>query len=57
MSVNTITYEGEPVKSLGRMSWLRTRTQENLFPHLREFLDNLFTEKQKDLIMILEVLK
>jgi hypothetical protein len=57
MSVNTITYKGEPVKLLERISWLKTRIQENLFPHLRECLDDPLTEKQKDLIMILEVIE
>ncbi|MBA4417844.1 MAG: hypothetical protein C0392_08030 [Syntrophus sp. (in: bacteria)] len=40
-----------------RISWLKTRIQENLFPHLRECLDDPLTEKQKDLIMILEVIE
>ena len=42
------------VKSI---SWLKTRIQENLFPHLRECFDDPLTEKQKDLIMILEVVE
>ena len=40
-----------------RISWLKKTIQENLFPHLRECLDDPLTEKQKDLIMILEVIK
>jgi hypothetical protein len=39
------------------ISWLKTRIQENLFPHLRECFDDPLTEKQKDLIMILEVVE
>jgi hypothetical protein len=57
MPVSTITYEGEPVKLLERLSWLKARIQENLFPHLRECFDDPLTEKQKDLIMILEVIE
>ena len=55
--VDTACYEGEPVQLLERISWLKTRIQENLFPHLRECLDDPLTEKQKDLIMILEVVQ
>jgi hypothetical protein len=55
--VDTTCYEGEPVQLLERISWLKTRIQENLFPHLRECLDDPLTEKQKDLIMILEVIQ
>jgi len=40
-----------------RISWLKKTIQENLFPHLRECLDDPLTEKQKDLIMILEVIE
>jgi len=40
-----------------RISWLKKTIQENLFPHLRECLDDPPTEKQKDLIMILEVVE
>jgi hypothetical protein len=40
-----------------RISWLQKTIQENLFPHLRECLDDPLTEKQKDLIMILEVVE
>lgn len=55
--VDTTCYEGEPVQLLERISWLKTRIQENLFPHLRECLDDPLTRKQKDLIMILEVVQ
>lgn len=55
--INTTCYEGEPVQLLDRISWLKCRIQENLFPHLRECLDDPLTEKQKDLIMILEVIE
>jgi hypothetical protein len=55
MYANTITYKGEPMRLLESISWLKTRIQENLFPHLRECLDDPLTEKQKDLIMILEI--
>ena len=40
-----------------RISWLQKTIQENLFPHLRECLNDPLTEKQKDLIMILEVVE
>lgn len=42
---------------LERISWLKKTIQENLFPHLRECLDDPLTERQKDLIMILEVIE
>ena len=54
---NTTSYEGEPVELLQRISWLKKTIQENLFPYLRECLDDPLTEKQKDLIMILEVIE
>ena len=57
MRFNSITYRGEPVQLLEKISWLKTRIQENLFPHLRECLDDPLTEKQKDLILILEVVQ
>jgi len=40
-----------------RVSWLKKIIQENLFPHLKECFDDPLTEKQKDLIMILEVVE
>jgi len=40
-----------------RISWLKKTIQENLFPHMAECLDDPLTEKQKDLIMILEVVE
>jgi len=40
-----------------RISWLKKTIQENLFPHMAECLDDHLTEKQKDLIMILEVIE
>ena len=55
--VKTPSYEGEPVELLQRISWLKKTIQENLFPYLRECLDDPLTEKQKDLIMILEVIE
>jgi hypothetical protein len=55
--VKTTSYEGEPMELLQRISWLKKTIQENLFPHLRECLDDPLTEKQKDLIMILEVIE
>ena len=45
------------MRLLDRISWLKTRIQEDLFPHLRECLDDPLTEKQRDLIMILEVIE
>jgi hypothetical protein len=55
--VNTAYYKGEPVELLQRISWLKKTIQEDLFPRLREYLDDPLTEKQKDLIMILEVVE
>ena len=55
--VNTASYKGEPMELLQRISWLKKTIQENLFPHLRECFDDPLTEKQKDLIMILEVVE
>ena len=46
-----------PLKLPERISWLKRTIQENLFPYLRECLDDPLTEKQKDLIMILEVIE
>ena len=40
-----------------RISWLKVTIQENLFPHLRECFDDPLTEKQRDPIMILEVVE
>src|SRR4030066_2557894 len=55
--INTASYKGEPMELLQRISWLKKTIQENLFPHLRECFDDPLTEKQKDLIMILEVVE
>jgi|BarGraIncu01121A_1022015.scaffolds.fasta_scaffold30004_1 Transposase domain (DUF772)/Transposase DDE domain len=55
--VYSASYKGEPMRLLDRISWLKTRIQEDLFPHLRECLDDPLTEKQRDLIMILEVIE
>jgi hypothetical protein len=55
--VKTTSYKGEPMELLQRISWLKKTIQENLFPHLRECFDDPLTEKQKDLIMILEVIE
>lgn len=40
-----------------RISWLKKIIQENLFPHIKESFNDPLTEKQKDLIMILEVVE
>jgi hypothetical protein len=55
--VISTSYKGAPVRLVESISWLKMRIQENLFPHLRECLDDPLTEKQKDLIMILEVVE
>ena len=55
--VKTTSYKGEPVELLQRISWLKKTIQENLLPYLRECFDDPLTEKQKDLIMILEVIE
>lgn len=45
------------MRLLDRISWLKTRIQDNLFPHLRECVNDPLTEIQKELIMILEVIE
>lgn len=40
-----------------RLSWLKAKIQEELFPHLKECLNDPITEKQKRLVMILEVVE
>lgn len=37
------------------ISWLKTRVQDNLFPHLKECCSDPLTAVQKDLVMTLEV--
>lgn len=39
------------------ISWLQTKIQAGLFPHLQECIGNPLTEKQKRLIMTLEVVE
>ena len=39
------------------ISWLKMRIQDNLFPHLQECFTGLITEKQHELVMILETVK
>lgn len=39
------------------ISWLKGRIQEDLFPHLRKCFEDPLTEKQKQLIMILEIVQ
>lgn len=45
------------MKLLENISWLKTRIQEDLFPHLRECFADPLTEKQHELVMILEIIK
>jgi len=40
-----------------RVSWLKTKIQEDLFPHLRKCFEDPTTEKQKQLIMVLEIVQ
>ena len=44
------------MKLLERISWLKTRIQDNLFPHLRECCNDPLTEIQKGLVISLEVI-
>ncbi len=39
------------------ISWLKTRIQEDLFPHLKKCFTDPLTEKQKQLITILEIVQ
>jgi len=39
------------------ISWLKTRVQDNLFPHLKECCNDPLTHIQKDLVMSLEVIE
>lgn len=41
----------------GKISWLKDKIQADLFPHLRECFSDPMTEKQKQLIMILEMVE
>ena len=45
------------MKFLHTISWLKTRVQDNLFPHLKECCNDPLTEIQKDLVMSLEVIE
>lgn len=45
------------MKTLERISWIKAKIQSNLFPHLEENLTDVMTEKQKKLIMILEMIE
>ena len=45
------------MRLLERISWLKTRVQDNLFPHLKERLSDPLTQIQKDLVMSLEVIE
>jgi hypothetical protein len=40
-----------------KISWLKNRIQQDLFPHLAECFDDPITEKQRQLIAILEVIE
>ncbi len=39
------------------ISWLKTRIQEDLFPHLKKCFTDPLTEKQKQMITILEIVQ
>lgn len=45
------------MKTLERISWIKAKIQSKLFPHLEENLTDVMTEKQKKLVMILEVVE
>jgi len=45
------------VNLLERISWLKTRMQDNLFPHLRACFSDPITEMQHELIMMLEIIE
>ena len=45
------------MKLRDKISWLKDKIQADLFPHLKECLSDPMTEKQKHLIMILEMVK
>jgi IS5 family transposase len=45
------------MKLLETISWLKTRVQDNLFPHLKECCHDPLTQIQKDLVMSLEVIE
>jgi IS5 family transposase len=45
------------MKLLERISWLKTRVQDNLFPHLKECCNDPLTQIQKDLVSTLEVVE
>jgi len=57
MCCETTYYEGEPVKLSETISWLKTRVQDNLFPHLKECFNDPLTQIQKDLVTSLEVIE
>ena len=44
-------------KLIEKLSWLKNRIQKDLFPHLAECFNDPITEKQRQLIAILEVLE
>jgi hypothetical protein len=53
-----MTYEGKILILLGRISCLRTRIQENLFPYLRGCRDDpYYTMDRKDLVTVFELLE
>lgn len=45
------------MKTLERISWIKAKIQSNLFPHLEENLTDVMTEKQKKLVLILELIE
>jgi hypothetical protein len=50
------SYKGEPIEFIRKNIMVKNENTRRLFPHLRECLDDPLTEKQRDLIMILEVI-
>ena len=57
MCCQTTCYEGEPMRLRETISWLKTRVQDNLFPHLKECFNDPLTQIQKDLVTSLEIIE
>ncbi len=49
--------KGEPTRLRETISWIKAKIQSELFPHLEENFTDPITEKQKKLIMILEMVE
>lgn len=57
MFVKKYHTKGEPMNLRDKISWLMGKIQADLFPHLQECFSDPLTEKQKQLIMILETVE